>query len=193
MKPALLVIDVQNEYFAPHGKRVLPEGEKALDQIQALLNEARKAGLPIIHITHESLPPESPVFRAGTPGSEPHAAISVLPGERHILKHFPGSFSQTPLEAYLRQVGADTVIVCGFMTHLCCDTTTRQARERGFNVLFASDATATRDLTVNGQTVPYSTIQQATLAVMTAFSTVLSTTEITSRIEATFLAREAVR
>lgn len=41
MKPALLVIDVQNEYFAPHGKWVLPEGEKALDQIQALLNEAR--------------------------------------------------------------------------------------------------------------------------------------------------------
>ena len=70
-----------------------------------------------------------------------------------VKKHFPGSFTQTPLKAYLRRAGVDTLVVSGFQTHHCCDTTTRQARERGFAVLFAEDATATRDLTLQGRVV----------------------------------------
>lgn len=166
MKAALLVIDAQNEYFAPGGQWVVPDGEKALVQIQLLLAKAREAHLPIFHIVHESLDPRGPFFRPGSPTVEIHPSIEVRPGERRILKHFPGSFTQTALEAYLRISGVDTVIIAGYQTQLCCDTTTRQARERGFQVLFASDATAARDQVLSGRVIPHQEIHERTLAVM---------------------------
>lgn len=184
MKPGLVIIDVQHEYFAPEGRWPLPDAPKALARIQELLGAAREAGIPVFHVTHEGLDPNAPVFRAGSPGARMHEAISILPGEQHITKHFPGSFTQTPLEAYLRRAGIDTLIVCGFMTHLCCDTTTRQASERGLSVLFTSDATATRDLALRGETVPHQRVHETTLAVMTNFATVLTTEEIRERVGA---------
>lgn len=182
MKPALLVIDVQNEYFAPHGRWVLPDGEAALERVQRLLEAARAGGHPVFHVRHESLDPGAPVFRPGSRGVEPHPAIEVRPGELRIQKHYPGSFTQTPLEAYLGRAGADTVVICGYMTHMCCDTTTRQARERGFGVWFASDATATRDLTLNGETVSHREIHRATLAVMAQFATVAPAEDIVAKV-----------
>jgi nicotinamidase-related amidase len=182
MKPGLLVIDVQNEYFAPYGKWVLPEGERALERIQALLTAARGAGVPVLHVVHEGLDPHAAVFQVGSEGVRMHPAMEVRPGELVIKKHFPGAFTQTPLEAYLRRAGVDTVMICGYMTQMCCDTTTRQARERGFDVLFAADATAARDLKgVDGQIVPHATIQQATLAAMGQFAQVLPVETIIAR------------
>lgn len=190
MKPALLVIDAQQEYFAPHGKWALPDGERALEQIHRLIAAAREAGLPIFYITHESLGENPPVFRKGTVGVELHPSLHPASGEVIVNKHFPNSFAQTPLEAYLRQAGVDTIIVSGYMTQMCCDTTTRAARERNLAVLFASDATAARALTLDGETVPHERIHQTTLAVMTQFASVLPTQEIISRIQA---ASEAAR
>lgn len=183
MKPALLVIDVQNEYFAPDGLWPLPDAEAALANIQRLIAAARAHGVPVVHITHESLDPRGPVFKPGSRNVAIREGIAVLPGERRIVKHFPGAFTQTPLEAYLRQAGVDTVIIAGFMTHMCCDTTTRQAQERFFSVLFASDATATRDLKLNGATVPHRQVHETTLAVMTSFAAVLSTGDILQKLE----------
>lgn len=184
MKQALLVIDVQNEYFAPHGKWALPDGERALERIQALLAAAREAGAPVFHIVHEALDPQSPVFRPGSEGARMHPAIAVRPGERVITKHVPGAFFQTPLEMYLRQAGVEGVIVCGFMTHMCCDTTTRQARERGFAATFAADATATRDLARDGVTVPHEVVHDTTLAVMTHFASVRDTQAVLAALAA---------
>jgi nicotinamidase-related amidase len=177
MKPALLVIDVQNEYFSPHGQWVLPEGRKALEAIQQLISAFRAVQLPVIHIAHEEPDPASPIFRTKTIAVEIIPEITILPGEARILKHVPGAFTQTELETLLRNANCDTVVVCGFMTHLCCDTTTRQASERGFAILFASDATATHDLELHGKVVPYQVIQETTLAIMTEFATVLSTAD----------------
>jgi nicotinamidase-related amidase len=182
MKSGLLVIDAQNEYFAPYGKWVLPEGEQALERIQTLLAAARATDTPVFHIVHEGLDPQARVFRAGSDGARMHPALAVQPGEQVIKKHFPGAFTQTPLEAYLRRAGVDTVIVSGYMTQLCCDTTTRQARERDFDVLFAADATAARDLAgADGEVVPHATIQRATLAAMGQFAQVLPTETIIAR------------
>lgn len=183
MKAALLVIDVQNEYFAPEGLWPLPDAEAALVNIQQLIEAARAHGVPVVHVTHESLDPRGPVFMPGSRNAEIREGIAVRQGERRIVKHFPGAFTQTPLEAYLRQAGVDTVIIAGFMTHMCCDTTTRQAKERFFSVLFATDATATRDLKLNGATVPHRQVHETTLAVMTSFATVLSTSDIIQKLE----------
>ena len=183
MKPALLVIDAQQEYFAPHGKWVLPDGEQALAQIHRLIGAAREAGAPVFYITHESLGAHPAVFRRGSVGVELHPSLRPAESERIVNKHFPNAFAQTPLEAYLREAGADTIIVSGYMTQMCCDTTTRAARERDLSVLFASDATAARALTLNGETVPHDRIHQTTLAVMTQFAEVLPTDAIIARLQ----------
>lgn len=184
MKAALLVIDAQQEYFAPHGKWVLPDGERALEQIHRLIAAAREAHLPVYFITHESLEKHSSVFRKGSVGVELHPSLHPNPDEPVINKHFPNSFAQTPLEAHLRQAGVDTIIISGYMTQMCCDTTSRAADERQFDVLFASDATAARELTRDGETIPHERIHQTTLTVMTQFATVLTTDQIISRIQA---------
>lgn len=182
MKPALLVIDAQQEYFAPHGKWVLPDGERALERIHALIAAARAAHIPVFYITHESLEADSPVFRAGSAGAALHPSLVAAVGEIVVNKHFPNAFAQTPLEAHLRQAGVDTIIVSGYMTQLCCDTTTRAAEEHGFSVLFAGDATAARDLTLNGVTLTHDRIHEATLAVMTEFASVMTAEEIIARL-----------
>jgi len=184
MRPALLVIDAQQEYFAPHGRWALPDGEKALAQIHRLIGAARASGAPIFFITHESLGDAPAVFRRGTVGVELHPSLHPAEGERIVNKHYPNAFAQTPLEAYLRQAEVDTIIVSGYMTQMCCDTTTRAARERNLSVLFASDATAARALTLDGETVPHDRIHQTTLAVMTQFATVLPTDAIIARAQA---------
>lgn len=184
MKPALLVIDAQQEYFAPHGKWVLPDGAAALERIQTLIVTARTAGVPAFFIRHESLEEDASVFRAGSAGAELHPSLIPAPGERVITKHFPNSFAQTSLAAYLRQHSVDTIIVSGYMTQLCCDTTTRAAEEHGFVALFASDATAARELRTGSLTLAPERVQQMTLAAMTQFADVLTTEEIIARLMA---------
>jgi len=186
MTLGLVVIDVQNEYFAPEGKRVVPDGEQGLANILRLLEAARTKSLPVYHVVHESLDAGATAFRSGTYGAEIHPSIQVLPGEYRILKHFPGSFTQTALEAYLRKEGVDTLIICGFMAQMCCDTTTRQARERGFNVWYVADGTGARDLQVNGEVVPHEAIHKATLATMAQMfqARVMSTDQVVAELGA---------
>ncbi len=183
MQPALLVIDAQQEYFAPHGRWVLPDGEKALAQIHRLIGAAREAAAPVFFITHESLGEAPPVFRRGSVGVQLHPSLHPVEGERIVNKHYPNAFAQTPLEAYLREADVDTIIVSGYMTQMCCDTTTRAARERNLDVLFASDATAARALALDGEPVPHDRIHQTTLAIMTQFASVLSTDAIIARLQ----------
>lgn len=184
MRPALLVIDAQQEYFRPHGRWPVEGGEAALAQIAAMLAAFRAAELPVFHMVHEALDPQSSVFRAGSEGVRMHPSLSVEPREHLLTKHFPGSFTQTPLAAYLRRAGVDTVYVSGFMTHVCCDTTTRQAAERGLQPIFLRDATATRDRPLGGEIVSATDIQRATCAAMGDFAQVFSVEEALAGLHA---------
>jgi nicotinamidase-related amidase len=141
-KTALLVIDAQQEYFAPIGKVVLPDGPPAVARIAALLAWARDAGVPVVHIVHESRRPNPTTFAPGSPALAIHPAAQPAPGEPVVTKHLPGSFTNTNLEEHLRRHGIEQVIVSGFMTQMCCDTTAREAAHRGFKVLMAADAMA---------------------------------------------------
>jgi nicotinamidase-related amidase len=184
MKPALLVIDAQQEYFAPHGKWALPDGERALERIHALIAAARAANIPVYFIRHQSQEADAGVFRPGSPGVALHPSLAPAPGEGSITKHFASAFAQTGLEEALRNAGVDTVIVSGYMTQLCCDTTTRAAEERGFSVLFAGDATAARDLRLNSEVFTHDRIHAATLAIMTEFAEVLTAEGVIARLRA---------
>ena len=86
--------------------------------------------MPVIHVVHESRRPNPTTFAPGSPALEIHPAARPAPGEPVLTKHLPGSFTNTGLEEHLRRHGIEQVIVSGFMTQMCCDTTAREAAHR---------------------------------------------------------------
>jgi len=141
-KTALMVIDAQQEYFAPIGKVVLPDGPAAVRQIARALAWARAAGVPVVHVVHESRRPNAATFAPGSPTLEIHPEARPAAGEPVVQKHLPGSFTGTGLETLLRERGIERLLVTGFMTQMCVDTTARQAAHLGFAVTVLSDACA---------------------------------------------------
>jgi nicotinamidase-related amidase len=141
-RSALVVIDAQQEYFAPLGKVVLPEGPAAVQRIARALEWARGAGVPVVHIVHESRRPDPKTFAPGSPTLAIHPAAAPASGEPVMTKHLPGLFTGTALEAFLRERGIERLLVSGFMTQMCVDTTARQAAHLGFAVTVLSDACA---------------------------------------------------
>ncbi|MEN6643161.1 MAG: cysteine hydrolase family protein, partial [Armatimonadia bacterium] len=140
MRRALLVIDVQNDYFSGYHEITHPQG--SFEGIQLAMDVAHEHSVPIVLIQQTFLPPV-PIFCKGTPGWEIPAEVLSRPHEVVIEKPLPGSFTGTNLEAWLRERHIDTVVICGWMTQMCCDTTSRQAVHLGFAVEFLSDATGT--------------------------------------------------
>jgi nicotinamidase-related amidase len=138
---ALLVIDVQNEYFTGALQITHPFGH--LGNILGVM-DAAQGRIPTIVVQHHFL--DKPIFRKGTAEWELHPEVAGRPRDLLIEKTLPGSFTRTPLEGWLRERGITTVTIAGYMTHMCCDTTARQAVHRGFTVEFLSDATGTLPL-----------------------------------------------
>jgi nicotinamidase-related amidase len=143
MKRALLVIDVQNEYFT--GKLPIKYPQASFDNILKAIGIARAHGIPVIVIQHSS-PEGSATFALGTNGWELHDAIKEKRHDFLIEKTFPGSFTNTVLEDTLKKLGCDTIVITGYMTQMCCDTTARQAFHMGYKVEFISDATGAPDV-----------------------------------------------
>jgi nicotinamidase-related amidase len=145
MSRALLVIDVQNEYFQG-GLLPITHPHAHLENILRVMDGATRAGVPVVVIQHTVTQPEKPFFRRGTPQWELHPEVAARPRDHWIEKNLPGSFTGTGLEDWLRGREIDTVTVAGYMTHMCCDTTARQAAHRGLKVEFLNDATGTLPL-----------------------------------------------
>lgn len=140
MNRALLVIDVQNEYFTGALPITHPVGH--LEQVLAVM-DAAAGRVPTVVIQHHFPDASKPFFQKGTPGWELHPEVAQRPHDVRVEKTLPGSFTGTNLEEWLREREIDTVTIAGYMTHMCCDTTAREAVHRGFQVEFLSDATGT--------------------------------------------------
>jgi nicotinamidase-related amidase len=140
MSRALLVIDVQNEYFTGALPITHPAGH--LDRILEVM-DAAEGKIPTVVIQHHFAQADRPFFQKGSRGWELHPQVARRPRDLLVEKTLPGSFTNTPLEAWLQQRGVNTVAIAGYMTHMCCDTTAREAVHRGFHVEFLSDATGT--------------------------------------------------
>jgi len=173
-RPALLMIDVQREYFTRTSPLWIPDGTAVLDRLADLLAQARAAGVSVVHVQHHEAA-DSPVFAAGTAAVETMPEVMPVGQEPTIVKGLPGAFDGTDLDSTLEQLGSRTIVIAGFMTHMCCDTTAREANARGFEVVFLTDGTATRDLIGrNGQTIPHDVVHETTLAAQAdGFSTLL--------------------
>ena len=141
MKRALLVIDVQNEYFT--GKLPITYPEGSLEHILQAIRAARSKAIPVAYIQHTAIQKESKTFLKSTDGWQLHPAIAVTPRDYLVEKTLPGSFTGTDLDSWLRQKGIDTVVITGYMTQMCCDSTAREGFHRGYKVEFLSDATGT--------------------------------------------------
>jgi len=178
MSTALVLIDLQNDYF-PGGTMELVGAEAAVARAAALLEAFRGRSLPVFHIQHLAKRPDATFFLPGTPGAEIHKAVAPAGGERVVTKHFPNSFRETTLLAELRAVDATSLVVAGMMTHLCVDTTVRAAADMGLACSLAHDGCATRNLQFAGATVEAAQVQIAYLAGLNgAFATVKSAEEL---------------
>lgn len=175
-KRALLVIDVQNEYFTGKVPVTYPPG--SLDNILRAMDTAGQSGVPVLVVQHAAPQPDSPVFRKGSKEWELHPEIARRPHEALIHKNLPGTFTGTELENWLRQHGIDTVTIAGYMTQMCCDTTARQALHLGFKVEFLSDATGTLAIANSAGAVTAEQLHNAILVVQQSrFSQVMTTEE----------------
>jgi nicotinamidase-related amidase len=141
MKQAVLIIDVQNEYFTGKLPVTYPLG--SLEKILAVMDRAHAAKIPVVIIQHTNTALDAPTFRKGTPGWELHDEIKRRHADIRIEKHLPGSFTSTGLEEWLKGQGVTSLTIAGYMTQMCCDTTARQAFHRGYAVNFLKDATGT--------------------------------------------------
>src|SRR5512139_3121929 len=131
MKTALLIIDIQNDYF-PGGKGELVNPLDAAKKAYQLLQCFREHRQPTVHIQHVSTRPGATIFLPGSEGTHIHDAVAHFEGEPLVQKHFPNSFRDTNLLDLLKSWEIERVIVCGMMTHMCVDATARAVVDLGF-------------------------------------------------------------
>jgi nicotinamidase-related amidase len=165
---ALVVIDIQNDYF-PGGAMELEGSEAAGAKAGAALRHFREKNLPVIHVRHLSVRPGATFFLPGTRGAEIHAAVRPAAGETVIEKNFPNSFRNTGLKDALEKQGIKNLVVAGMMTHMCVDASVRHAADLGYKVTLLGDACATRAQTYAGETVPARQVHAAFLAALNGF------------------------
>ena len=159
----LVLIDCQNTYT--QGIMELEGVEAALDEAAALLDRARTAGIPIVHVQHS----DGPGSLYDIDGESGAIVASVAPrdGESVVVKQYPNAFVQTDLDERLKALGAEHVVLAGFMTHMCVNSTARGAFNLGYAPTVVASATATRSLPeVNGVPVSAAAMQSASLAAM---------------------------
>ena len=178
MSLALLLVDIQNDYF-PGGAMEVVGATAAATQAAAMLAAFRAQSRPVVHVQHIATRPGATFFLRDTPGAAIHPAVAPLPGEPVFQKHFPNSFRETPLLEHLRTAGISRLAIAGMMTHMCIDSTTRAAAELGFSCVLCHDACATRALSFNGVEVAAEQVQAAYLAALNGlFAKVVSSSEL---------------
>jgi nicotinamidase-related amidase len=180
MNRALLVIDVQNEYFTGQLPVTHPPG--SLDRILAAMDGARQAGIPVAVIRHGSPYPETPVFRKGSNEWQLQDDVATRPRDVLIDKEWPDSFHGTGLGAWLDERRIDTVAITGYMTQMCCQTTASRAWHLGYRVEFVADATGTLDRPGFAGPVSADELYRSILATVARFAEVLSTADWLARI-----------
>ena len=162
-KRAILVVDLQNEYW-PTGNMPLEGIEAAAENAARVIAHARTKGDLIVNIRHEI--PGGPIFVPGSTGAQINDVVAPAGDEAVITKNFPNSFRDTGLKALLDENGVQDVIVIGAMSHMCIDATTRAANDHGFATTTIHDACATRDIEFGGQTAPAAHVHTAIMGAL---------------------------
>ena len=159
-RSALLVVDAQEEYFDADGPASFSEAHDRLDNINALVDGFVAHEAPVIYIRHAHRPTgadagrmgdfaaqdEEDSFIEGTARVAFHEGLRVADDPIVVTKTRYDSFQGTDLDGILRTLGAATVVIAGYMTSFCCDTTARSAQSRDYETIFVRDAVGGPDL-----------------------------------------------
>ena len=182
MNSCLLIVDLQNDYFTG-GSMPLVGIEDATGHARMLLDAFRARHLPVIHIRHLSIHPAATFFLPGTDGAEINPAVAPWEGETVVVKNFPNSFRATPLLELLQAQNIDRLVICGAMSHMCIDATTRAAFDLGFPCVVGADACATKDLTFGGRNVKAVDVHTSFMAALSGiYARVAPTTEVIAEL-----------
>ncbi len=172
----VVLVDAQRVYV--DGRLPLPDVRPALAEAARLLDRARAAGLPVIHVVQHGRPGGAICDPAG-PDVAIADEVAPRPGEIIVIKSLPNSFAHTALDETLRKLGRKNLIVAGFMTHMCVSTTVRAALDHGYRTTVVAAACATRDLPDGrGGVIPAAIVHRANLAALAdRFATVVETSD----------------
>jgi nicotinamidase-related amidase len=168
---AVVLIDCQMEYV--DGALALPGVKPALAEAKKLLERARRAKAPVIHVVHKGRP--GGLFDLDGPKGKIAPEVAPLPGETIVQKPLPNSFAKTNLDDVLKATGRKEIVVAGFMTHMCVSSTVRAALDLGYRATVVAGAAATRDLPApDGGVVDAASLHRAALTELSdRFATVV--------------------
>ena len=187
-RSALIVVDMQNDFVLDGAIMQVKEAMNQLPKIKSLIAKCRELSIPIIYTIHETDEVLNPLeiaafphlknagMRKGTPGVEVVEELKPHANDIIIRKRRFSAFYQTDLELILRNMKTpriDTVIICGTVTNICCESTARDAFFRDFKVVFGSDICSAINLDAH----------KATLANMEIFGRVLDCYSILSALD----------
>jgi nicotinamidase-related amidase len=164
-KTALLIIDIQNFYFAGGASELVNPIPASLNA-QKVLSAFRNSNQLVIHVKH-----------GDGKGAEIQANVAPLPGEKVIIKKEVNSFLHTDLLEFLKMNGIKNLVICGMQTNMCLEAATRAASDFGFNCTVICDACAAKDQTFNGITVKAEDVHLASLATLKAYAKVISASQ----------------
>jgi nicotinamidase-related amidase len=165
MSRALVIVDIQNDYF-PGGAYPLVGPEDAAAAARKVLDAYRASGEAVLHVQHVWDEDDASFMRPGTAGVEIHESVAPHEGEPVVQKEHPNAFLDTTLEQELRDRGIDHVVVCGMMTSMCVDATVRAAVDLGYQATVVHDACAAPDLEFAGETIPARAVHGAFIAAL---------------------------
>jgi nicotinamidase-related amidase len=140
LKRALIVIDVQNEYFTGNLLIEYPNPEISLNNIGLAIDAARAADIPVLVVQHTA-PQGAPIFQKGQPEWELHDVVKSRGHDHHVEKKLPSIFTDTDAAAWLKKNAIDTLTIIGYMTQNCNASTIYQAMHDGYQIEVLSDAT----------------------------------------------------
>lgn len=140
MKPAVLVIDVQSILFDPEPQPFEPQ--TTLSNINRVTQSARSRSIPVIFVQHEAA---NSVIEYGSAGWALQSDLLTQSSDHYVRKTTPDSFLHTNLQSLLKELQVDSLIVCGYASEFCVDTTVRRAAGLGYPVTLVADAHTTHD------------------------------------------------
>lgn len=176
MSKALIIIDIQNDYFQGGNCELVNPIEASL-KAKELLEYFRKNSMPIFHIQHINLREGAKYFLPNTKGVQIHENVKPLENEIIIEKNFPNSFLKTKLENELKKQNIKELVICGMMSHMCIDSTTRAAFDLGFYCTVAHDACTTKDLEFFGKKIKANEVHNSFMAALGSVFTKLMKVE----------------
>ncbi len=178
-KTALILVDIQNDYFEG-GDWPVHAMAQAAENAAKLLDHARTADQLVVHIRHENAAEGAPFFRPGSTGADIHAAVAPTEGEVVLTKARPNSFYDTGLLEILRDADIEAVTICGAMSQMCIDATTRAAADFGFQVTVAQDACGAKEVAFGEVALTGPQVHAAFMgALAMGYAAVVSTAEVT--------------